>query len=117
MTLGTILVFSALAASLYLLVRSAARAWAVGATVACVLQVAIVLGWASLHIAHVPLPLFISVAIAVSGISVFLRAGAKGEVAAATVVAFAGIVTRLMRACRLARQLRSASSPNGFCRK
>jgi hypothetical protein len=92
MNLWIALGLAALAASIYLLLGSPARPWAVVAAIASGMQVAIAFGWVSLRIANIPLHLVISLAIAVCGAVLFARVNAKGQVAAATVVIFVGIV-------------------------
>ena len=96
MNLGIILGLAALAASIYLALGSPARHWAVGAAVASGVQVAMAFGWISLRIANVPLHLLITIAIAVCGAVLFFRVNAKGQVAAATVVAFVGLIRALI---------------------
>jgi len=95
MSLGIILGVAALAASIYLLVGPAAKHWAVGAAIASGVQVAMAFGWISLRIGDLPLQLLISIAIAVCGGVLFFRSNAKGPVAAATVIAFVGLIRLL----------------------
>lgn len=92
MTLATAQALCALAASLYLIVSSVARPYAVAAAVASGLQVATAFGLLSIRIANVPLRLVFAVAIAVSGGVIFAQAKAKGQVAAATVITIAGLL-------------------------
>jgi hypothetical protein len=95
MNLGIVLGLAALAASIYLLLGPSAKHWAIGAAIASGVQVAMAFGWISLRIADLPLHLLISIAIAVCGGVLFFRVNAKGPVAAATVVAFVGLIRLL----------------------
>jgi hypothetical protein len=92
MNLWIALGLAALAASIYLLLGSPARHWAVGAAIASGVQVAMAFGWVSLRIANIPLHLLITIVIAVCGAVLFARVNAKGQVAAATVIIFVGVV-------------------------
>lgn len=93
-----VLGLAALTGAIYLLLGSPARPWAAGAAIASGLETAMAFGWVSLRISNVPLHLIIPIAIAVCGGVLFARVSAKGQVAAATVVAFVGLVRVLAAA-------------------
>ncbi len=95
MHIGVVLGLAALAASIYLLLRSALRPWALGALAGSAVSVMLALGWISLRIAHVPLQLVLSLTLVLCGGFLVARASGKGDVSAATVVAFVGLVRLL----------------------
>jgi hypothetical protein len=95
MNLWIALGLAAFAASIFLLLGSPARHWAVGAAIASGVQLAMAFGWISLRIANVPLHLLITIAIGVCGGVLFFRVNAKGQVAAATVITLVAILRAL----------------------
>jgi hypothetical protein len=90
MTQATILVGAALAASLFLLVAKPVRAFAVGASIVCAIDLAMQLG--ILRTFFTRMDLVVAVAVAVAGGLLIFRTDAKVRVIAATVVAVVGVV-------------------------
>lgn len=95
MNVHVVLAATALVASIFLLTAGASRVLAVVAIVASGVEVARALGWLHLSIAGVPLALVLGLCLAVPGLIAWLRAGGKTAVAAATLVAFVGILQTL----------------------
>jgi hypothetical protein len=91
-SLGIALALAALLASIYLALRSPLRPWAFAAAVASGIQLAVTLGWLSIRIANIPLSAVIAIVIAGCGGVIYSRAGSKGQVTAATVVTFVGLI-------------------------
>ncbi len=89
------LAVTALVASVFLLTAGASRVLAVIALVASGLEVARALGWVHLSVAGIPLALILGLCLAIPGLIVWLRSGGKTAVAAATLVAFVGILQTL----------------------
>ncbi|HEX9243590.1 MAG TPA: hypothetical protein VF875_14195 [Anaeromyxobacter sp.] len=96
MTLHVALALSALVGSAILLLANVARPAAAVALVASALEVAMALGVLRIHAAGVPLGLALGLALAVTGLLAWLRASAKTAIAAASVVAFVGVLQVLV---------------------
>jgi hypothetical protein len=92
MTLHVALALSALAGSAVLLLASVARPAVLVGLVVSALEVAMALGVLRIHAAGVPLGLALGLVLAVIGLLAWLRATAKYAVAAASVVAFVGVL-------------------------
>ncbi|HJZ89078.1 MAG TPA: hypothetical protein VKN99_28095 [Polyangia bacterium] len=94
-SLPTILILSALAASILLLLRKGPRLVALIALVASSLEALIQRGWLHIGLKVMPLGLILGGALAVAGAILFTRSSVKSAVAASTVVAFVGLLQLL----------------------
>ncbi len=97
MNLTTILPLSALAGALVLLFNK--KAWpapAVVTVLVAAIEVLLAFRILSLNLARLPLPLILGGALAVLGIMLLSKVSARAAVAAATVVAFVGVIQVLV---------------------
>ncbi len=90
-----IFALAALACAVLLAVQLQNRLWPVIAAVVAGIELLMALGVVRLSIANVPLPLVLGVALAVSGVAIWLKANGKVHVSAATVVAIVGLLQSL----------------------
>jgi hypothetical protein len=83
---------AALAASVYLLLKKEARIWAIVATVAAGVLVAVSFGWLQMSIPGLGLDLGLvgGAVLAVAGVFLFLKVSEKFRVASATIVVITG---------------------------
>jgi hypothetical protein len=88
----TLLVGAALIASIVLLLRHRPVGLPVVALVVAAFEALVAFHLVSLSIARVPLPLFLGVALTIAGLAVWLRAGMKSTITAASLVTFVGLV-------------------------
>ncbi len=92
MTLATVLIFVALAASILALLRGKVRRWSVVAIVASGIEAAYALGLVSVAIQGVPLALILAGVLTAAGVLIWLRSSSKPQVTAATIIALVGAV-------------------------
>jgi hypothetical protein len=92
MPLHTALALSAIAAAAFLLFASGTRALALVAFAAAGLEVALSQGWVRLALHGPTLSLALGGAIAVPALVLWWRAGGKGALTAASVLAFIGLL-------------------------
>jgi hypothetical protein len=92
LTLPTLLVCAAALASLVLLAQHRPIGLPILAAVVAAFEALTAFHLVQLSVAHVPLPLFLGIALAIAGVACYVRAGAKSTVTAATIVAFIGIL-------------------------
>jgi hypothetical protein len=91
-TTPTLLVCAALVASVVLLLRHRPVGLPILATVVAAFEMLVAFHLVTLSIARVPLPLFLGAALAIAGIAVWLRSGAKSTITAASLIIFVGLV-------------------------
>jgi hypothetical protein len=92
MTVATILIFAALAASLVLLFQARSRLWPAVATAASGLQAAFALGVVKFSVQGVPLALILAAALTAAGVMIWIGSSGKTQVTGATVIALVGAV-------------------------
>jgi hypothetical protein len=92
MALHTALALSAVLAAAYLLFTAGPRALAVVAFLAAGLEVALAQGWVRLALHGPTLSLALGGAIALPALIVWWRAGGKGPLTAASILAFIGLL-------------------------
>lgn len=92
MSLYTALALSAFGFSVVLLLASSSRALPAIALVASGLQSLMALGYVRVGVAGVPLALAIGLALAIPGLLAWFRATGKAAIAAASIVAFIGVL-------------------------
>jgi hypothetical protein len=92
MALHTALALSTVLAAAYLLLASPSRVLAGLALLAGALELALALGWLRLAVHGPTLSLALGVAIAVPALGLWWRAGGKGPLSAAAVLAFIGLL-------------------------
>jgi len=92
MPLHTALALSAVAAAAYLLFAAGPRALAAVALLAAGLEVALAQGWVRLALHGPSLSLLLGGAIAAPALVLWWRAGGKGPLTAASVLAFIGLL-------------------------
>jgi hypothetical protein len=90
MVLHGALAYSALAASILLLVTATGRALPAVAVLASGLEVLRHLGLLRLQVAGLPLDLLLGLALAIPGLVAWFRSTTKAAISAATIVAFVG---------------------------
>ena len=95
MTIATLLILAALAASILLLLRGGARLWPALATAASGIEAAYALGLLHFVIKGVPLPLVLAGVLTGAGVMIWLGAASKLQITAATLVALVGTVQLL----------------------
>jgi hypothetical protein len=93
MTLSTILIVAALAASIFLITQKSARVFAILAAVVSGVALTLALGFISIRVSHVDL--VIGIALAVLGVVLLFRVDEKFRVVASTVIAMVGAVMAL----------------------
>jgi hypothetical protein len=91
LTTPTLLVCAALVASIVLLLRHRPLGLPIVATVVAAFEALVQFHLVTVSIARVPLPLFLGVALAIAGLAVWLRAGMKSTITAASAVIFVGL--------------------------
>ena len=92
MSIATLLIFVALAASLLLLLRGNARLWPAVATAASAIEAAYALRLVDFVIKGVPLPLILAVVLTVAGGLIWRGTSGKLQITAATLVMLVGAV-------------------------
>jgi hypothetical protein len=92
LTTPTLLVCAALVASIVLLMRHRPIGLPILATFIAAFEMLVAFHLVTLSIARVPLPLFLGVALAIAGLAVWVRSGAKSTITAASAVTFVGLV-------------------------
>jgi hypothetical protein len=92
LTTPTLLVCAALVASIVLLLRHRPVGLPIVATVVAAFEALVAFRLVTLSIARVPLPLFLGVALAIAGLAVWLRAGMKSTITAASLIMFVGLI-------------------------
>jgi hypothetical protein len=92
LTTPTLLVCAALVASIVLLMRHRPLGLPILATVVAAFEMLVAFHVVTLSIVRVPLPLFLGAALAVAGLAVWVRSGAKSTITAASLVVFVGLV-------------------------
>jgi hypothetical protein len=92
MTLHTALALSALLAAAWLLFTAGSRALALVALLAAGVEVALAQGWIRLALHGPTLSLVLGAAIALPAVALWWRAGGKGPLTAASILAFIGLL-------------------------